>query len=206
MDSNGRLRILYTANLRGRIDLLPRLHTFIRRLREGSDGPRTLLLDLGRSCDDAAWHCAATQGRSMLIALDAMGFDAANVSGQLDPAGHQRLQDNFLNLGLVDETHSWDGGGVMAALSEGSIESAALSILLRPFPMTRVEGRRLNLAEILGGQVGDATLQINHERVTLVESVNHDLPSTALPDPTITAAVDFILSEARRFQHRQSDT
>jgi hypothetical protein len=206
VDSTGTLRILYTANLRGRIELLPRLYTFMRRLRESGDASRILLLDLGRSCDDSAWHCPATQGRSMLIALDAMGFDAANVSGQLDPTGYQRLQDNFLNLAMVDETHSWDGGGIMASLSEESIESKALSILLRPSSMTTLEGRRLYLAEIRGEQVGDATMQITHECVTLVESATHDLPSTALPNPTIAAAVDFILSEARRFQQHRGDS
>lgn len=205
MDFTGRLRILYTANLRGRIDLLPRLHAFIRRLREDSDGMRVLLLDFGRSCDDSAWHCAATQGRSMLIALDAMGFDAANVSGQLDPAGRKRLQDNFLNLGLVDETHMWRGSGVVAALSDESIDSTVFAILLRPSPTTRLEERTLYLAEILGGQLGDVTLQITPERVALIESATHDLPSTALTDPTIAAAIDFILGEARRFQQRQGD-
>lgn len=206
MDSTSRLRILYTANLRGRIDLLPRLHTFIRRLREGSDEMRVLLLDLGRSCDDSAWHCAATQGRSMLIALDAMGFDAANVSGQLDPAGRQRLQDNFLNLGLVDETHVWDRGGVVTALSDESIDPTALAVLLRPSTTTELKGRTLYLADILAGQVGDVTLQIIPKGVALIESATHDLPSTALPDPTIAAAVDFILGEARRFQQHRSDS
>lgn len=206
MDSTGWLRILYIANLRGQIDLLPRLYTLIRRLREDSIGMRVLLLDLGHSCDDSVWHCAVTQGRSMLIALDAMGCDAANVSGQLDSTGRHRLQDNFLNLGLVDETHLWNGGGITAALSEELIGPAAFAVLLRPSNATQLKGHALYLADILTGQVGDVTLHLAPERIEIVTSFTHNLPPNTLPDPTIAAAVDFILAEARRLLEYKHDS
>ena len=87
------LTILYTANLRGNLDLMPRLHTFLRRVRQDFNG-RVLKLDAGNACDSTVWHCAATGGRSALLVLDAMGFTAANVSGVLSAEGRARLAAN----------------------------------------------------------------------------------------------------------------
>src|SRR5258707_4190295 len=70
--------LLYTAALGGRVDLLPRLMTRIRQERLAHTGP-ALLVDLGRSCDRASWICAATDGRGMLVAMDAMGYDAFHI-------------------------------------------------------------------------------------------------------------------------------
>src|SRR5688572_28849719 len=110
------ITLLTNHNLRGDIELLPRLFTFIKHLRaldvDDEDdvmlcalqpqARRILLVDLGESCAPDAWHCKATGGRSMLVTLDAMGYDAANVSGQLSPEERAKLADTA-QMELVDE-------------------------------------------------------------------------------------------------------
>src|SRR5688572_29658141 len=101
------LSILYTQDIRGDLDLLPRLYTFLRQIRQQAQrfedeadvmvcqvqppDRRILLLDVGGSCAADVWHCEATQGRSTLIVLDAMGYNAAGVAGQLDTEGREKL-------------------------------------------------------------------------------------------------------------------
>src|SRR5690349_16457301 len=66
------LPIIYTYQLRGDLAWLPRLYTFIRQLAQDIEqeyGTKPLLLDLGEACVPESWHCAATDGRSMLLAL-----------------------------------------------------------------------------------------------------------------------------------------
>ncbi|MEZ4669158.1 MAG: hypothetical protein R3E39_14720 [Anaerolineae bacterium] len=213
------LNILYTANLRGAIEMLPRLHTFIRQLKslpldEENDvmlcmvepvQTRWLLLDLGDSCDSAIWHCAATAGRSMLIALDAMGFHAANVEGMLSAASRERLRDNLLGMALVDAETTWrDGDDVMVMYRGGFQTRPYLQIELMMSAATHVDDQRLYLAEIQVGQVGQAVVSLAGGQPELLSATVHDLPASALPDPTIAGTVDFILSEARLFQGRHS--
>ena len=64
------LNFLYTSHLRGDLDLLPRLYTFLAGLQRRRAG-RTLKVDAGYACDVSAWHCAQTGGRSALLVLDA---------------------------------------------------------------------------------------------------------------------------------------
>ncbi len=112
------LSILYTANIRGDLALLPRLYTFLKSLQADlrqfapedesevmlcAVQPRpvqTLLLDLGDSCAPDVWHCAATGGRSTLIALDAMGYHAANVTGDDDNIASAKIIES--NGGVLE--------------------------------------------------------------------------------------------------------
>src|SRR5688572_11191390 len=98
------LDLLYTGNLRGDLDLLPRLYTFIERI-EQERGIKPLRLDLGEACAPDNWHCQATEGRSMPVALDGMGFHAANVSGM--SADSRYKLTGSVNMGLVDAQHAW---------------------------------------------------------------------------------------------------
>ena len=217
------LTILYTANLRGQIDLLPRLHTFMRHLRtqrvEDEDEVmlcaleppqrRFLLLDLGESCSPEVWHCAVTGGRSMLIVLDAMGYHAANVSNMLTEEGRARLEANLLNIALVDPETGWQQENIRVTCGEkrphsayggGSEGEARLKVILTPAAETRLDQRTLRLAAVQAGQVGVVHLN------TLAAITAHDvltLPLGTPPDPTITATADFVLSEARLFQRKR---
>ncbi len=108
------LTILYTYSLRGNLDVLPRLYSFLRQLEahyreavvqvcslDPAQAPGSvLLLDLGDSCAAEVWHCAVSGGRSTLVVLDGMGYDAARVEDA--PAKRAKL-----------------GGGVQIALVDG---------------------------------------------------------------------------------------
>lgn len=70
--------ILYTASLSGQLTLLPTLFTRIQMEKSRASGP-TLLVDMGRSCAPDTWICTATRGIGMLVAMDAMGYDAFHI-------------------------------------------------------------------------------------------------------------------------------
>lgn len=112
------LVLLYTGSIRGDLDMLPRLHTFIRSLRrtDAIHGVPTILVDVGGSCVLEVWHCAVTQGRSTLTVLDAMGYHAANVSGVLTPDSREKLVEQ-VSIGLVDAAHPYEAQGIEFVVS-----------------------------------------------------------------------------------------
>ncbi|MCC6801567.1 MAG: hypothetical protein IT319_01685 [Anaerolineae bacterium] len=241
------LTILYTHRLLGDLDALPKLYSFLRQLQAHysespalvcADDPAApvgsvLRLDLGESCDPSVWHCDVSGGRSTLVVLDGMGFDAARV----DNAAVIRAQmGDAVRLALVDGenphriedvvviTHpstpspfSYTGGEkgnaprpVHAGEGQGDqrlhgVRGNVLQINLTPAETTHLDGDRLYLAGLAGSeQVGVAQLTRIIDRWALVTHEIHDLPRRALPDPTIAASVDFVLSEARYAQKRRS--
>lgn len=213
------ISILYTANLWGSIELLPQLQTFIRKLRvlpidEGDDvlicavqpvPVRTILLDLGNACAPDAWHCTATHGRSMLIGLDAMGYHAANVEGVLTDDSRERLKANLLGLALVD-AHTPSIENDVALMYKGGSQTLpySLCVQLSPAQTTFLDGNHLKLASVEAGYIGSAHVQMTANEPRLVGHGVHEMPRATPPDPTIAGAVDFILSEARQFQKKQS--
>ena len=112
------LTILYTHRLRGNLDALPKLYSFMRQLqahyseapaRVCADDPAppggsVFRLDLGESCNSEVWHCDVTSGRSTLVVLDGMGFDAARVC---DAAGIRAKMGGSVRLTLVDEKNPY---------------------------------------------------------------------------------------------------
>ena len=201
------LTILYTANLRGELDLLPRLHTFIRQIKaqpvDDTDdvtlcllqppAPRRFfLLDLGAACAESAWHCAATGGRSALIVLDAMGYQAAWAGGYLSAKAHEKLTANWLGLHLVTGTQWQEPDSGLRVQRGDSVRMVEGTLHLSPPAQGQV-----GLVHV-GSADGNGRLVITGQGVL-------DLPASTLPDPTITATVDFVLSEARLHQRRQSN-
>jgi hypothetical protein len=214
------LSILYTANIRGDLDLIPRLYTFLKELRrdmtrfrpEDEDvmlcvvqppETRTLLLDMGNSCASDVWHCAATDGRSALIALDAMGYNAANVPN-LSAESRSKLEENLLGMALVDAEHPWQDAGVLATGDAHSDLMTStpynLSVVLSPADATHLNNRILRLTAVNAGQVGTAYISSVDTTPVLSAHAIFDLPPNTPPDPTIAGAVDFIIREARRYQ------
>ena len=193
------LTILHTGNLRGDLAILPRLHTFLRRLDRGGNA---LLLDTGGACSDAVWHCRATGGRSMLLALDAMGYHAANVDGALDATEREKLAGH-VTLGLVDGAHDWQSanGEISVALAP-SQSICRLKVCLSAVDETRLDENTLRLREVSKGQVGVARVDI--AKSLLINADIHIMPSNTPPNPSIAGAVEFIESEARFFRHRDA--
>ena len=200
------LTLLYTSNLGGDIHLLPRLYTFIQRLKPARR-PGLLLFDLGHACADEVWHCRLTQGRSMLIALDGMGYHAANAAGALDPISRRKVEAQ-MTMALVDDARDWHyqvppviDRSITAAV--GPSDSAArLRICLSPADETAVQGNVLYLGDVRGGQVGRVCLDLRSApRITA--SGIHDMPPDTLPNPSLAATVEFVESEARYLQKKR---
>ena len=196
------LTLLYTSNLRGDIRLLPRLYTFIQRLKPARR-QGVLLFDLGQACADEVWHCRLTQGRSMLIALDGMGFHAANVAG-----ADVRQVEAQMTMGLVDACRDWFyhippviDRSITATV--GPVDSAArLQICLSAADETRIQGKVLYLGDVGGGQVGLVRVDL-HSAPRIIVSGVHDMPSGTLPNPSLAATVEFVESEARYLQKKR---
>ena len=196
--------MLYTAEIRGDLALLPRLHTFLDGLRRARTGA-CLLLDLGGACCDDVWHCRATGNRSTLVVLDGMGYDAVNIAGALTEANRAKLAESA-QIGLVDEARDWvhqpqpHCRRIIATLR--AFQAADLQVLLAPARATRLAGNRLTLARVGAGQVGAVALDLASEPA-LISARIHNMPPGTPPNPTIAGAVDFVLSEARLFQTQQ---
>ncbi len=182
------LRVLYTQNLRGDLERLPRIYSFLRTLKNEE---RAILLDLGGSCDADVWHCKATAGRSVLIALDGMGFHAANVRGVLSAESRAKLAEQ-VSLTLIDDDDPQffdEASGITISLSSQA-------------KTTFVEGV-LHLQTLKTGQIGETFF--DGDPLTLQDATVHDVPPTTPSDPTIAGVIDFILEEARFYQQRHDD-
>lgn len=199
------LTIFYTHRLRGNLALLPRLYTFLRRLRAEHAGEgRAIVLDLGESCAPDVFPCALTGGRSTLIALDAMGCDAANVRGTLAPDDRERLEAMYLNIALVDETHRLEKAGLVVGHAGGTAESL-LYVEIEAADATTLIGKRLRLSGIDGGQVGMVRLDAEDGGAwRLAAEGVFTMPPDIAPTPTLSGMIEMILSEARYAQKRQS--
>jgi hypothetical protein len=211
------LSILYTHNLRGSLDLLPRLYTLIKLLRaqaqlvEDEDEVmlcmfqpatrRVVLLDMGDSCSPDAWHCAATGGRSTLIVLDAMGYDAAYVTGQLASDAREKLAEST-TIALVDGEHTWRDNGLIVTAARQP--DTAFQVVMQPGASARLDGKSFYPAALQAGQVGMAHIGFGAGLADLVAHEIHSLSASTPPDPTIAGTVDFVLGEARLFQKKQA--
>jgi hypothetical protein len=199
------LTILYTGNLRGDLQMLPRLYTFLQKLKQEQVSP-ILLLDIGASCADGVWHCDFTGGRSTLVVLDGMGYHAANVSNILDADQRDKLR-NSLIIGMVDDQHSWryrippvrDETVLVAAIETPAL---TLCIVAAPAEATLLENHILKLQAVEKGEVGMVHLNVPTQKLITQSIV--EMPSGLKPDATISGAVEFVEEEARFLQKRNS--
>lgn len=192
------LTILYTHNIRGDLDLLPRLYTFIRQVRGEFAAGHVYLVDLGASCDPAVWPCGVTQGRSTLIVLDGMGYHAANVTGVLNPPSRARLVEQ-VSMALVDAAHPHTAQDVIFTAQKSASGEASLQVILTP-ATAALDSDTLTLAALDAGQVGVTRLEAGK-----LHHAIHTMPAGTRPDPTISGAVDFVRAEARYFEKKQRD-
>ncbi|MCB9458121.1 MAG: hypothetical protein H6670_00625 [Anaerolineaceae bacterium] len=203
-DALSQLTIFYTAGIHGDLALLPRLFTFIQQqIAERSDKP--LLLDMGESCVPDVWPCGVTGGRSTLIVLDGMGYHAANVEGVLAEGERYKLS-GAISLGLVDGRYSWrynvppiqDDDIVVSLRPTPAI---GLNIALEPAAATSLEDRVLRLQTVEKRQLGIVSISLSGEpALESCEVVN--MSPNVRPDPTISAAVNFVEDEARYLENR----
>lgn len=204
------LTLLYTHNLRGDLDPLPRLYTHLRRLWDAEKTSRRVLaVDLGGSCDPAVWPCAITEGRSTLLALDAMGFAAANVDRVLAPASRAKLADQAA-IALVDADHPahWHDVALVTRINSAPPDDPpALTVILAPADRCALVDRVLRLAAVAPGAVGLARVDLAPgAEPVLTACEQHPIPAGTLPNATIAGMIDFIRAEARYYERRRGDS
>lgn len=197
------LTILYSQNIGGDLAMLPYFYNFLQQLKREHDSS-ALLLDLGDSCTEDVWHCQATGGRSTLIALDAMGYHAANVQGLLADSEREKLKSG-VSIGLVTERYAWryfvppvrDEDILVASVP---IPALRLCIVAVPSDETKLENRNLQLQSVEKKQVGLVKIELSTMRIT--EKNIFTLPKGIKPDPTISAAVELVEEGARMLNNR----
>jgi hypothetical protein len=182
---------------------MARLYSLIEALRARCGS--ALLLDLGGHCRADVWHCAVTEGRSALLALDGMGYHAANAA-DLTEAARQKLL-GLITMGLVSEQRAWRYH-VPPVVDEGIVVSLApvpalrLNIVLSPSDQTCLVDSTLRLGRVPPWTVGAAQVDLRRSpRVTHVDV--HPLTDAYPPDPTISAVVELILEEAEGLRQRR---
>lgn len=210
--TKSRVTVYYTQNIRGQLYLLPRIATLLKRLKAETEG-RILLLDAGDSCHERIDLCEQTGGRASVIMLDSIGYHAVNVTGLLAPGSREKLEANYLNVALVDEAHPYVHDGIAyAAQPPRNGPVPVLHIALTPgmddhiMPeMTRGYTYTLRLRSVGAGEVGCVTIAVNEEETSLLQSSVYLLTPGIPPDPTISAALDFVYSEARYYSRKRGD-
>jgi len=203
--------VFTTANLRGAIDLLPRLATLILRERRTAEGV-TLLLDLGDTCSPESWVCRATQGRAPFLLLDAIGYDAAFIGGEampIAPDAFRRLRDR-----IVMPLFLWHRASDLTR-REMTFHFAAGSATLPPstpgFRITR-EGAALAAEEAGTIRLGDVPAEhigrvaIRWPECAIVDARAIPLDDSEQPEPTIAAVLDLVIEEAQSLAQQQGES
>jgi hypothetical protein len=218
------LVLLYTASLGGQLELLPKLMTRIRQERTAATGP-TLLVDLGKSCAVESWICNTTDGRGMLVAMDAMGYDAFHI-GAADPLYTQPGTVQAL-LGVIQTPLAagpWHG----VSKRKGLVISISARLDQRPMGpdpvdlhvvlqlgkyeradvdydgQTRflmLDGGWTDNTPLLGRL--DIALLPDDPYIRVVSQSRLDLPTNLMPDPSITGIIEFVESEARQAERKR---
>jgi hypothetical protein len=189
------MNILYTYQLNGNLAYLPRLFTYLREI-SAQFTQKPLLLDLGASCTPDVWHCDITEGRSTLIVLDAMGYDAVNVANLLTPASYAKIKDQLV-VALVDDTPQRVKNTIFAT-KPASLSDDNIKICLTPADRTYWDAGWLHLGKIANDAVGIVQLDgdIIRHRVA-------NIPLNTTPNPTISGVVDFVLAEAGLYRKKK---
>lgn len=211
MTENPSITLLYTANLRGALHLLPQFFTLIQETRRAAAGP-VFLLDLGDTCALDAWVCQATQGRAPFLVLDSMGYDAAIIGGgeeaPIPPfALRQLVQHNHMTMPVIiwQRPKALTKRGVSFTVVPGDAAPSDSG------PALWIDRNAATLPEIGSSRpiVGDVP-QGHLARVAMTWPdwiVQHAdmLPlNAATPvNPTIAAVVELVESEARQQAHEQ---
>ncbi|MCC7206993.1 MAG: hypothetical protein IT323_06780 [Anaerolineae bacterium] len=217
--------ILYSASLNGQIDLLPRLFTQLKHERASADPARAVVLvDLGQSCRADAPPCALTGGRAMLVAMDAMGYDAFHI-GALDmlyaqPALVAQLRNIvmtrfaagpwYVDVKRRDALIRLVNAQQLDPAAVPGDEDADLVVGLRLADAEAIRTEYTGRERLLWlqGAASDAhdrptlgrvdvTLTPDAPFITLDSSTRLPSEGQYAPDPTISGVVDFVLSEAR---------
>jgi 2',3'-cyclic-nucleotide 2'-phosphodiesterase (5'-nucleotidase family) len=204
--------LLYTANLRGDLALLPRLFTMIQHERRASEG-LVLLLDLGDTCSVESWVCQATQGRAPFLVLDGMGYDAVLIGGPekvpIPPPSLRMVAASMVMAVVVwNRARPLTRRGITVTIAPGAAplpdRSPAIRVDRSTQALPDAHDPVVTLGDVAHGHLARVDLAWPEWTVQAARllAVSPDVPA----DPTIAALVEFVESEARHYaQNRQED-
>ena len=197
------ITLLYTANLRGELALLPRLFTLIQLERRVSGG-LVLLLDLGDTCSQESWVCRATQGRAPFLVLDGMGYDAVLIGGRekapIPPTSLRKLAGSLVMAVVVwNRARPLIRQGITLTIAPGAAplqdDRPVIRIDRSTDALPKIHDPGVTLGDVAHGVLArvdlawpEWTVQSARTRAVLPE-----VPS----DRTVAALVEFVESEAR---------
>lgn len=215
--------LMYTAALEGRLELLPMLFTRIREERATISGI-PLLVDLGRSCAPTAWLCDATEGRGMLVAMDAMGYDAFHIGPQ-DMLYTRPMEVEQLRGVMLTQLAAGPWRAVVTRKEHTFVFANALDVRALTKPPDLIIALRLSdtpRAEASGDETArklffdagwtesepllgrlDMVLMQEPPYIEIIDQRQLTLPTDLLPDPTIAGVIEFVESEARYAQRKR---
>lgn len=178
-----RVTFLISGHIEGRLRLLPSFYTGLLHLKVEAGQP-CLLVDAGLAWSPDEWVCTATENRAPYLVLDAMGYDLAFADGLSDPSLEKLSQQTQIRLARWGETVEMkvDDAAyriqVDQALVEPGFSFGVLGLDVPPQGFIR---------------------QIIIEDGLILDTFLVEIGKSTLPDPTITATVDFVESEARYY-------
>jgi hypothetical protein len=197
--------LLFTQNLQGDLRFLPRLARVLMQLR--IEDRRSYTVDLGNSCTPGIWHCEATDGRSMLIALDGLNYNAANADGLADHA-RSHLSRSLVSLKAVSAGHAdWiERVALVTSPPDVPISGAEMTLVVKPQLEARVTGCMIEFPAVERYRIGRLRVRTDVVPCELISVEMFDVPPNTPPDPVISGMIDFIEGEARHYQKRKSQS
>lgn len=200
------LTLLFTSGFQADFDLMPRAFTTIQQIRaQFSDPPQPILLmDIGGVHSPDSWICQATENRAPYLVLDAMGYAISRADG-LDVGGIIGLQD-VVQLKLMDDSivYPWRWRDII--INVGSKGDAPLVswATVSPSPPDEIfmheSDGHLKLHHV-DGALG--LIRATLPNLNVLEAERIEFSSTARPDPTIVAAIEFIEREAHYYAQKR---
>ncbi|MBK8138988.1 MAG: hypothetical protein IPK52_24755 [Chloroflexi bacterium] len=192
---------LFTQDLRGDLRFLPKLARVLMQLRLVEQ--RTLTLDLGGMCSPEVWHCAVTDGRSMLIALDGLNYAAVNAEGVPDSVWPS-LTKSLVYMQAVDSIHTGKMGHVRFVTRQPAeeIPPEILALVIAPHAEASIVGNTVYFPAVESHKV--ARMRVKTAAPAEIVSLEvFEVPPDTAPDPTISGMVEFIENEARQYGKRR---
>jgi len=175
--------------------LLPRLARLLWHLKRTATGI-TRVFDLGDACSPTNPLCEWTEGRAVIIVLDAMGYDAIHVNGYLSENAYEKLAENYLNAVLVHAEQSYTDD--LLQFGAHPLPNK-LHIPIPASPPPPVDSPLLRLPSLSAGQIGRVVVTLE-EGQPISHYTLFELTPDVLPEPTIVATLNFVMDEARYFQ------
>lgn len=173
--------LLITAHAEGDLAYLPRLFSVLKQVRENA-----FCIDTGRAWSAESWVCAATENRAPYIVLDAMAYHTVFADG-LDAPNRDLLQSQMMTRLVFERGQLITGEHTLPFKRDIHLQAPAFKdgILFLPLPPK--------------GIIQQVT--VSGETIKQIKTI--EVPSSALPDPTIAATVEFVVGEARYYLKKQ---